>query len=127
MRKVKPSVLLVDSDREVLEEMWQVCLYSQWQTLTADSGRAALKLEAQFSVKVALVSMQLADTKLSHLIPRLRNKFPGINFIVTTSDYCEETEKEARTMGILTYLAKPLNYRLLRRVIQRAVLGREET
>ncbi len=121
-----PSVLLVDSDREMLEEMRQACLSDRWHTVAVNSGRAALDVTARHSVKVALVSMELVDTDGVYLIAKLRNLYPGINFIVVTSDYREETEREARKAEILTYLTKPLDHRLLRRVVQRAVEEREE-
>lgn len=118
---MKPCLLLVDSEPGDLKQMEETLLSHHWHTVAVGSGRAALKLDVCSFVKVAVVSMDLADMKGYQLIPRIRQMFPGVEFIVTTSDYRADAEREARKAGILTYLTKPLNYRLLRRVIQKAM------
>jgi len=118
---VNPYLLLVDSEPAELQRMEQTLISNKWHTVAVDSGRAALELRVGPFVKAAVISTDLADMKGYELIPRLRQAFPGIEFVMTTSDYSEQTERDARKAGILSYLAKPLDYRLLRRVVDKAM------
>jgi DNA-binding NtrC family response regulator len=120
----KPSLLLVDDDRQVLESMsdW---LRSQGYELDASAGYAdALAQLRTKSYDLVLADIRLHDGDGFDLLEQCRRNWPGSQVILITGYGTPDSAIEAIRAGAFDYLTKPLIDDELLMAIERALSQR---
>ena len=90
------------------------------------SGLEALRLAQRYRLGLAIVDVGLLDMTGFDLVRQLRSGAPELPVVVTTGDYRPTTEVEARQLGIVQYLHKPVNLERLDKVVVRVFPGDAE-
>jgi DNA-binding NtrC family response regulator len=120
---MKFHILLADKDRTILNLLKQILCGKGCEVFNATSAKAALKIAKKMNIHLAVIDMKLSDARGTELILMLKAIHPNIRIIFTTPDHSIETETEARTMGIILYMPKPLDLELLEKAITKGLKG----
>ena len=78
-----------------------------------------MRLLDRFRLGLAVVDVNLLDMPGCDLVRRLRAIEPALPVVMTTGDYSPATEVQARQLGIVQYIHKPIDLHRLDRVVSR--------
>jgi DNA-binding NtrC family response regulator len=122
---VKPKILLVDDEDQLLAQMRWV-LDADYEILTATNERDALSAFATGQPSVAVVDLSLNRANLLdlgglRLIERFLEQDPATRIIVVTGNEDDSNALQAVRMGACDYYSKPIRLADLKVMIQRAV------
>ncbi len=105
----KPSILIVDDDRDVLATFSYILDSSGFSVHTAVSVDEALKQLESWPCDVAIVDIHLgADTGVD-LLRLLKKSNPLLQVVLITGHPQVETASEAVRLGACDYLSKPIH------------------
>lgn len=121
----KPSLLLVDDDRHVLESMGDWLREMGYGVVTADSFQGALQALARATYDLVLVDIRLQDGDGFDLLNHCQQHHPQASVIMITGFGTVESAIEAIRAGAFDYLTKPLIDDELLMSIERALTQRE--
>lgn len=119
----KFNILLADQDQTTLNLLKQRLRSKRCVVLNAASAKEALKIAKKKNIHLAVIDMKLSDTQGIDIIPILKAIHPNILIIFTTSDHSIETETRARTEGIILYMPKPLDLKLMEKAVAKGLKG----
>jgi DNA-binding NtrC family response regulator len=115
MTEVKPLVLLVDDDPQVLGVISRFAADAGFDVIRCAGGREALdKLAKQPAL--ALVDMRMPDMDGLDLLRAVRTRVPSCAIVLMTGYGTIDTAVEAIKLGAMDYLSKPLDFTRLRRL-----------
>lgn len=101
------SLLLVDDDLPFLNRMGRAMQNRGFETQTADTVEAALKIVSQNPPAFAVVDMRLGDGNGLDVIAELKEIRPDCKTIMLTGYGNLATAVSAVKLGAIDYLAKP--------------------
>lgn len=104
----KPSVLIVDDDRDVLATFSYILNSSGFEVMTANCASEALQQLETAPCDLAIVDIQLGPTTGVDLLRLLRQRHPSLQVVLITGHPEIETASEAVRLGACDYLAKPI-------------------
>ena len=78
-----------------------------------------MQLVGRFRLGLAVVDVHLLDMPGCDLVRKLRSIEPALPVVMTTGDYSPATEVQARQLGIIQYIHKPIDLQRLDRVVSR--------
>jgi NtrC-family two-component system response regulator AlgB len=112
-------ILIVDDEANI-RRTTQIALEALGhETLSADSGAAALKQLERGSVDLVLLDLRLGMESGLDLLSKLLEQEPGIPIVVFTAFASIETAVEAVKRGAQDYLPKPFTPEQLRQVLSK--------
>jgi DNA-binding NtrC family response regulator len=122
---VKPKILLVDDQEQLLAQMRWV-LEADFEILTATNENDALDIFTSEQPSVAVVDLALDRANLLdlgglRLIEKFIERDPATRIIVVTGNEDEGNALKAVRMGAYDYYSKPIRLADLKVMIQRAV------
>ena len=92
--------------------------WHQLDWLIETSGTAGLtRVRAGFRPRLAIVNLQLPDMCGTELVERLRKGMPNLPVVVTSNSAGDLAERVARSLGVIAFLAKPVDATLLDQVL----------
>ena len=94
-------------------------LKARFRAYPVARGLDALRLARRYRIGLAVVDVDLIDMQGCDLVRRLRAIEPGLPVVMTTADYRPATEVEARQLGIVQYIHKPVDLARLDLVVAR--------
>src|SRR6266508_6820949 len=94
-------------------------LHARFRACPTARGLDALRLARRHRLGLAVVDVDLLDMAGCDLVRQLRAIEPALPVAMTTGDYRPTTEVEARQLGIVEYIHKPVDLRRLGLVIAR--------
>lgn len=103
------TVLVVEDDDQMLEELSGLLMNNRVTALTAGSGKESLAIAQRESFDVALLDLKLPDCDGISLMRKLREKRPKATYILMTAYGSLETAIEALKSGIQDYIVKPFS------------------
>lgn len=112
------TVLLADAEGacavpESIRERWD-----RLEWVCERTGTAALaRVRAGVRPRLAVVNLQLPDMCGTELIERLRKGMPGLPVVAMSNSGGSLIERLARSLGVIAYLAKPLEASLIDQVL----------
>jgi CheY-like chemotaxis protein len=121
-------ILVVDDDKVLREfAVHAIEFGTNRQVTTFESGFLAWQfvLEQSSLVDVVLADANIPDMNGLELLERIKNKFPKMIFILTSSTF--DYEKSACQMGADAFIAKPFDIEDLFTVIDRFICPRPPT
>lgn len=119
----KLNILLADKDKTILNSIKQRLNHEGWAVFNATSAKTAINIAGKINIQLAVIDMELSDTRGTELISMLKAIHPNIRIIFTTPDHSIETETEARTKGIILYMPKPLDLEMMEKAIAKGLKG----
>ena len=116
-----PVVLVADADSEAARQLASYFSRQGFRASHTPRGEDALRLALSGKLALAIVDVSLLDMSGHALAFRLREIDPEIPVLMTSGDYRPELESRARRVGVLFYVHKPTDYRLIESVVAKAV------
>lgn len=121
-----PLGLLVDDDPLYLRTLQRTLARRGLETLTADSGAAALALAAATPPDYALIDLKLGDESGLSLIQPLRAIRADMRILLVTGYASIATAVEAIKLGADDYLPKPATVQMILRALSLEADGAED-
>jgi len=106
---MQKTVLVVEDDDQMLEELSGLLLSNRVTTLTAASGQESLAIAHRETFDVALLDLKLPDCDGISLMRKLKERRPGATYILMTAYGSLGTAIEAMKSGIQDYILKPFS------------------
>ena len=120
-------ILVADGDKAAADHLAGLLLRARFRAYPVANGLEALRLALRYRLGLAIVDVGLLDMTGCDLVRRLRSLAPELPVVMTTEDYRPTTEVEARQLGIVQYLHKPVDLERLDKVVARVFPGEGET
>ncbi len=114
---IKP-ILIVDDEPIVREAISDWLKDAGYEVMTAESGEAALELIAKQDFSVMVVDIRLPGMTGINVLKEVKAVRPGIKSIVITAYPTDETAAEAKKLGAIDFLVKPIAPDELERLIR---------
>lgn len=124
VRMSAARILIVDSDRVVLETMGAFLRRGGFEIATATTAQAALIRSNECLPDLVVADIDLPDKDGFELLRQLRQRSADIAVILLTGFGTVENAVEAIRQGAFDFLTKPVRHDELRAVIDRAVSQR---
>jgi len=123
------SVLIVDDEPIVRESIGDWLKESGYDVATVESGEEALELLQKQDFSVMVVDIRLPGKTGITVLKEIKTQRPWIKSIIITAYPSAETTTEAKKLGAVDYLIKPVAPDDLERLIQETLgsVGREPT
>src|SRR2546428_1438903 len=112
-------ILVADGDEASATRVAGLLLHARFRAYPTARGLEALRLARRHRLGLAVVDVDLLDMTGCDLVRQLRAIEPGLPVVMTSGDYRPTTEVEARQLGIVQYLHKPVDLHRLQLVIAR--------
>jgi sulfite reductase subunit B len=124
------SVLIVDDEPIVRESIRDWLKDAGYNVFTAESGEEALVLIEKQDFSVMVLDIRLPGKTGLKVLNEVKSQRPWIKSIIITAYPSEETTAEARKLGAIDYLIKPVNpdnlEKLIRETLGEASTGKEK-
>jgi DNA-binding NtrC family response regulator len=117
------SILVVDDEQRQREIYRDIFLDEGYETVTAPSGEAALRLLAQKRFDLVLTDLNLAGMTGIELLTQILQTDPTVAIVLITGYPSIESAIDATKRGVYQYLEKPVDRSRLLEVVSDA-LGR---
>jgi len=112
-------ILVADGDEASARLVASFLLQARLRAYPTARGLEAMRLVGRFRLGLAVVDVDLLDMPGCDLVRKLRAMQPALPIVMTTGDYTPSTEVQARQLGIVQYLHKPIDLHRLDRVVSR--------
>jgi len=119
-----PTILVIDDDRAIFLLVKQA-LEGVADIVTAETADDGLKQLQKHDVDAVLLDIMLPDRSGMAVFCEIHEKDRRLPVIFMTIEATSQTAIEAMQMGAFDYLAKPLQLKVLRDLVQRAIEQRE--
>jgi DNA-binding response OmpR family regulator len=119
-------ILVADGDEASARRVAGFLLHARFRAYPAALGLDGLRLARRYRLRLAVVDVDLPDMKGCELVRKLRAIEPALPVVMTTADYRPTTEVEARQLGIVHYLHKPVDLQRLDLVVARIFAAEAE-
>lgn len=114
-----PSILIVDDNVDLAEDLKEVLEEEGVVVHLASDGFQALKLLEQFELKMVVTDMRMPGMDGVGLIREIRQRYPGMPVVLITAYSQDQQLAEARANGVLAVLSKPLDLQRLCELVER--------
>ncbi len=104
----KCSVLIVDDEAIVRESIKDWLQDIGYEATTAESGEEALEMMKKQDFAVVILDIRLPGKTGLEVLKEIKGVKPGIKSIIITAYPSEESASEARKLGVIDYLIKPI-------------------
>ncbi len=122
---VNKPILIVDDEAIVRESIGDWLKDAGYQVATAESGEEALAMIGRQDFSLIVVDLRLPGMHGIDVLKEVKAKHPEINSIVITAYPTDLSAAEAKKLGVIDYLVKPVSPFDLERVIRQTVLQSE--
>jgi DNA-binding NtrC family response regulator len=128
-RMIKNSVLIVDDEAIVRESIRDWLKDAGYQVATAETGEEALEMIEKQDFSVMVLDIRLPGQTGIAVLKEVKAQRPWIKSIIITAYPSAETTSEARQLGAIDYLIKPVAPDDLERLIRETLdsVGEEPT
>jgi two-component system response regulator HydG len=106
--KTGPTILVVDDEPDLRAILMATLTMKGFRALSAESGRAALKIIDATSIDVILSDVRMPDGDGLQLLKDVQARKLPIPFIFMTG-YADFSADEARSLGANYFISKPFN------------------
>ena len=123
-----PRVLLVDDQRQVTRMLRTSLELSgrAYDIVDVRSAEEALGEMDRGPVDLVVTDLRLPEMSGLELIARIRQTHPGMRAILVTGQPTRQVEAQARALGVVAFIPKPVSTTLFLKAVDRA-LTEEET
>lgn len=101
-------ILVVDDNQGILDS-FEVLLGDRYDLVMADNGYEALRIIETKPPRLVFLDIKMPGLDGMDVLKRLREDRKEVDVVIITATRQEETEEEARSLGAVDFLMKPLN------------------
>jgi len=120
MDALSKRILVVDDDQGILDS-FEVLLGDRYDLVKAENGYEALRILEADPPQLMFLDIKMPGLNGIDLLRKLREHQKRVGVVVITASNQEGVEEEARSLGILNYLKKPLDIFEVDRVTAQAL------
>ncbi|MFQ5905259.1 MAG: response regulator [bacterium] len=119
MDATRKVVGIADTDEESLADLRAALQKLGKPVLASQNGSDLVTLFRNGTLSILITDTELKDMTGLDLISTIREVDSGFPVVVTTSDYSKELELACRKLGIVFYARKPLNFEVIKWIVNR--------
>lgn len=108
MDNFSKRILVVDDDQGILES-FEVLLGDRYNLVRAENGYEALRILEADPPLLMFLDIKMPGLDGIDILKRLKKDQKKVGVVIITATNREETEEEAKSLGIIDYLKKPLD------------------
>jgi two-component system response regulator (stage 0 sporulation protein F) len=108
MDHLSKRILVVDDDQGILDS-FEVLLGDHYDLVKADNGYEALRILEDDPPLLMFLDIKMPGLDGMDILKRLQKDQKNVWVVIITAMSQEETEKEAKSLGVIDYLKKPLD------------------
>jgi two-component system response regulator (stage 0 sporulation protein F) len=108
MGHLSKRILVVDDDQGVLDS-FEVLLGDRYDFVMADNGYEALRIIETKPPHLVFLDIRMPGLDGMDVLKKLREDQKEMEVVIITATCREETEREAKSLGAIDFLMKPLN------------------
>lgn len=101
-------ILVVDDDQGILDS-FEVLLGDRYDLVMADNGYEALRIIETETPRLVFLDIKMPGLNGMDVLKRLQKDQKNVEVVIITATHREETEREAKSLGAIDFLMKPLN------------------
>ncbi len=124
-KKQKPTILIIDDDKQVLKSLKIWLKNEGYRPLTAPDGEEALKILRENFVEVALIDFRMSKEDGVSVAQRLREIDDMLKVIILTGFPSYETAVAAMKSGVSDYISKGSSNEKILEAIKKAISDRD--
>ena len=109
MSSLSPLILVIDDEELIRWSLEQVLSSDGYRVAVAADGAEALARMAEAVPDLCLLDLKLPDCDGLQLLPQLLALAPELVVVVMTAYGSAEIEREARRLGAVDFLRKPVD------------------
>ena len=118
---MKPKILIVDDEPNILEILKDSLETGNYQVQTAQDGRTALSIFEQQKVDLIVLDIKMPSLSGMEVLKRIRTNAPNQLVIMITAYGTIEQAVEAMKLGAYDFITKPLDPDHVRMVVDKAL------
>lgn len=111
------QILIVEDDFSVARVLTTGLKRWDYKVDTSKTGRDALAKLRRKRFDLVLLDLFLPDGKGYDFIPEMKRICPEIGIVTLTGHNSREMELKTRTQGIIFYMIKPVNLKVLKSIL----------
>ncbi|MGZ5481015.1 MAG: putative bifunctional diguanylate cyclase/phosphodiesterase [Pyrinomonadaceae bacterium] len=123
-RQDKPSILIID-DEEQVRGLLTETLSDRFFCTSVDSAEKALAVLANVEFSLVVSDINMSGISGLELVPRISQMAPDTVVVMISGQQAIESAIEAMRVGAYDYITKPLDIRLVRAAVERAMTHHE--
>ena len=104
-----PMIFVVDPDTSDYAALASLLADRDWTLHFLPAARRALRLDVHLVVDLWIVNVRLPDMSGLDLVALFRQQRDGETVFAVTDQYCREDEVRALSLGVASYLCKPID------------------
>ncbi len=108
MEGLSKRVLVVDDDQGILDS-FEVLLGEQYDLLKAENGHEALHILETDTPQLMFLDIKMPGISGIDVLKKLQSDRKKVDVVVITASSQDGIEDEARSLGVIDYLKKPLD------------------
>ena len=120
-QRVKPNILVVDDEVEILKILEKVLTENGYNVLKAQNGTEALRIARKNNIKLALLDIKLPKMNGIELLGRFKKINPDLIVIMVTAFGTLKTAIEAMKLGAYDYITKPFDLNFIVSIVEQAL------
>jgi len=108
MAQALKRILVVDDDQGILDS-FDVLLGDRYDLVKAENGYEALQILESNPPTLMFLDIRMPGLNGIDLMKKVHKDQKNVRVVVITATNQEKTEEEARSLGVIGYLKKPLD------------------
>jgi DNA-binding NtrC family response regulator len=108
MDNLSKRILVVDDDQGILDS-FEVLLGDRYDLVKAENGYEALRILETNPPQLMFLDIKMPGLDGIDVLKRLHEDRKRVDVVIITASDQEKTEKEAKSLGVIDYLKKPLD------------------
>jgi len=108
MENLSKRILVVDDDQGILDS-FEILLGDRYDLIKAENGYEALRILDTDPPQLMFLDIKMPGLDGMDVLRRLQKDQKRVGVVIITATDPEKTEVEARSLGIIHYLKKPLD------------------
>ena len=108
MKNLSKRILVVDDDQGILDS-FEVLLGDRYNLVKAENGYEALRILETDPPQLIFLYSKMPGLDGIDVLRRLQKDQKKVGVVIITGTDQEKTEDEARSLGVVDYLKKPLD------------------
>jgi len=108
MENLSKRILVVDDDQGILDS-FEVLLGDRYNLVKAENGYEALRILETEPPRLMFLDIKMPGLDGIDVLRRMKDDQKRIEVVIITATDQEKKEDEARALGVIDYLKKPLD------------------
>lgn len=121
MEHFSKRILIVDDDQGILDS-FEVLLGDRYDLVKVENGYEALRILETDPPQLMFLDIKMPGVNGIDILKKLQEDQKNVGVVVITATSREETEEEAKSLGVIDYLKKPLDIVEIERITSQMLI-----